>query len=152
MEVSTTMAFINKYVVCYPPDNEDNVMITRYTTCLSDRVGINIIYRDTGFYHSHPWGFISVILWGGYKESIIKFNTEIKIWRGVGSIAYRPYNLMHTIEVPKKAITLFIRGKQKVKSTKVVYDGAVMSDTKMMMKQGFTKAQIKQYVKNLIGK
>lgn len=74
---------------------------------------------DDRAFHDHPWGFISVVLKGGYwehtpmyDESGIFMGNFIR-WRGVGSIAKRKATDWHRIEMPRgeTAWTLFITFK-----------------------------------------
>jgi hypothetical protein len=145
------MAFINKYSVNYPP-KDTSPMIDRYACSLWDQISINVIHRDTQYFHSHPWDYISFILWGGYYESIHEDGNVRTVWRGPGSLLFRKHSAMHSLVVPKKTYTLFFRSKPKVKSTKIIKDGKVMSDVKVLMVEGYSKKQIKDYVNKMIGK
>ena len=46
--------------------------------------------------HDHPWGFLSVVLKGGYWEH--KGDGWAK-WRGAGSVAYRKAKTAHRVEL-----------------------------------------------------
>lgn len=74
-----------------------------------------ILKSDDPEPHDHPFHFISAILLGGYKESILEVETGdiYSHERGIGSIRFRDARTAHVLtlrgdEVP--AITLFLRG------------------------------------------
>jgi hypothetical protein len=56
--------------------------------------------------HDHPWWFISIVLWRGYRE----ITTLGTWWRWPLSIALRWATLPHRIELDKPAWTLVITG------------------------------------------
>lgn len=72
--------------------------------------------------HDHPWGFVSVILSGGYYEE----TPEGKFWRRPGSVLFRPAKWRHRVflEVRERIVggrlfvytvkpwTLVIRGRR----------------------------------------
>lgn len=43
--------------------------------------------------HDHPWGFIAIVLWGGYME----YYLGEWAWRGPGSILRRPATASHNV-------------------------------------------------------
>lgn len=60
-------------------------------------------------FHNHPFNYISIILKGGYSETYIKDDTEIKRTHGFLSVIKRSHNVYHRIDSIKgKTITLFI--------------------------------------------
>lgn len=65
----------------------------------------NLKRSDAGeIYHDHPWGFISIIVWGSYTEE-----TPTRRRRyGLGRILIRPARWIHRIEVERPAWTLII--------------------------------------------
>lgn len=65
----------------------------------------------TTLYHNHPFNYISVILKGGYTESVICNQTnEIKVYKhDFLSIILRKNNIFHRIvKIKGKTLTLFI--------------------------------------------
>ena len=66
------MKLINKQIVSLPSDDKKFTYIVRYMPWFTSRVMVNFIYGDSGVLHSHPWSYFTFILWGGYKETIIK--------------------------------------------------------------------------------
>lgn len=46
--------------------------------------------------HDHPWGFVAVIIRGGYMEQM----ADGYYWRRPGSILWRPAKTAHRIEIP----------------------------------------------------
>lgn len=70
----------------------------------------HFLASDDECFHSHPWLFCSLILRGGYWETIGEHWTETldgprfvhtpKRWHRAGSILFRPAETAHRIEVP----------------------------------------------------
>lgn len=147
------MAIIKKYPMYNPQNPDPSPILHRYTLWFTDRVGVNVIYKDTEFFHSHPWNFVSVILWGGYKEVIKKSDgAEYTVMRRIGTIGYRKFDTFHKIfMLHGKTITLFFKSAQKTKSTKIIYNDKVVSDKKYLYLNGFTKAQVTEYINKLLG-
>jgi hypothetical protein len=132
--------------VCLPSDNNKIERITRYSlSFLIDRVCINILKKEIPYLHSHPWNFVSIVLWGGYKETRFidgKITEEI---HKPGSIIYRKYDDFHIVTPLKdKAITLFFRSKPLVKASQYLINGEIVSDTKFWLSQGYSKEMLKQ--------
>jgi hypothetical protein len=71
--------------------------------------------------HDHPWGYMTIILRGGYWEHTPVFNNDGKMiaefqkWRGPGSIIRRKANEYHWLELAENgtATTLFFMGAQQ---------------------------------------
>jgi len=60
---------IQKQAIILPSHN-GRVCCVRYSILgLIDKICINIIHSDIEDFHDHPWNYISIILWGGYKET-----------------------------------------------------------------------------------
>ena len=59
--------------------------------------------------HDHPWWFVSLLLWGSYREHTVDGTTP---WRRVGSIAFRRATHRHRVEIKpgSKCITFVISG------------------------------------------
>jgi hypothetical protein len=81
---------------------------------------------DDACLHDHPWPFISIILWGGYWESVGKgwgctwgnqwrFCDITRRWYWPGSVLCRRAGHAHRIEITDRhpAWTLVIRGPRK---------------------------------------
>jgi len=81
-----------------------------------------IVRSDDPIMHDHPWGYMTVVLKGGYWEHTPVFNddgkilTEFQTWRGPGSIIKRKAGEYHWLELDESvgpATTLFFMGKQQ---------------------------------------
>lgn len=65
----------------------------------------NLRRSDAGMiYHDHPWGFVSIIIWGGYIEETPTRRRHY----GVGRVLFRPARWIHRIEIERPAWTLII--------------------------------------------
>lgn len=101
----------------------------RLFSCSLFSIFIHRIYKsDEDLHpHSHPWNFLTVILWGGYKEKLwTEFFPEgdaFKYWpyhffrikeatRGLFSVAYRKWDQYHNFELIKTTTTLVITGRR----------------------------------------
>jgi hypothetical protein len=79
-----------------------------------------IVKSDDPILHDHPWGYMTIVLKGGYWEHYPiydKENKQIGIfqeWRGPGSIIIRKATDYHWLELDegKPATTLFFMGPQ----------------------------------------
>lgn len=58
---------------------------------------------DDGVPHDHPWNFYSLVLSGGYVEYLYESGTlnEYVELRPPGSLAYRPAETVHRIEIER---------------------------------------------------
>jgi hypothetical protein len=81
-----------------------------------------IVRSDDPIMHDHPWGYMTVVLKGGYWEHTPVFNddgkilTEFQTWRGPGSIIKRKAGEYHWLELDESvgpATTLFFMGRQQ---------------------------------------
>ena len=65
-----------------------------------------VLISDTGPLHTHPWNYISFILWGGYFEHTEKGCK----WYTPGSVLVRNASVPHKLEIPKgmSAISLIL--------------------------------------------
>jgi hypothetical protein len=67
--------------------------------------------------HDHPWPYLTIILRGGYWESLFDSSGNLlsKKWHGPGSALLRKANTWHRLDVPPgmTAWTLFITGEKK---------------------------------------
>lgn len=61
--------------------------------------------------HDHPWSFITIILWRGYRE----FTPKGVHRKWPGMICYRPAEWRHRVELinEKPAITLVLRFRER---------------------------------------
>jgi len=134
---------IQKQAIILP---NDQVTIVRYSMFgLINKICINVIYADVESYHNHPWDYTSIILWGRYRETQWKDGKTSTKTYYPGSILRRKHNQFHQIiPLGKKAITLFIRGKQKTKSNQWVYNGKVYPESKYWLMKGYTKDKMRK--------
>lgn len=58
--------------------------------------------------HDHPWGFVTVIVSGGYWETT-KQGTK---WRRPGSVLYRPATFAHNVVTVGESWSLVFAGKK----------------------------------------
>lgn len=78
----------------------------------------HILRSDEGRdFHDHPWGYLTIILRGGYWEvrpvlvdNVVSYT--VRTWHGPGSVLLRRANSWHRLELPegKTAWTLFCTG------------------------------------------
>ena len=98
--------------------------LERYYIFLKDRNSFpfnifihKFLKSDPDDLHDHPWGYITLILYGGYWEYYKNDNGLIvKQWCGPGKIQSRPANHTHRIELDKEnpvCWTLFIPKKRQ---------------------------------------
>ena len=68
---------------------------------------------NTPFLHSHPFSYLSLILWGGYSEQVEISGESVYTTYGMGSCLLRPSSLHHRLEqVMPGTLTLFITWKR----------------------------------------
>ena len=67
-----------------------------------------ILKGDRGDLHDHYWSYITIILRGGYWETL----STGKFWRPPGYIGFRSANNLHRVDLEPgtKPLTLFISG------------------------------------------
>lgn len=96
---------------CEARGDGDQPYLTRYTLLQTKRGNLHfhVFHRSDGpEMHDHPWAFISVILWRGYRE----YCHENAFWQGKrtwpGQILYRMASHTHRVELidGKRAVTL----------------------------------------------
>lgn len=105
----------------------------------TDRVCINIIYTDIEHLHSHPWDYFTLILWGGYYETVYEDGKETTYTRRPGYFSRRSHGTFHRISPIKRvAVTFFIRSKKitKMGFAKYIVNGKVMSGAKYWLQRG----------------
>lgn len=129
---------------------DGSVYIERYMLWFTDRICINIMYGDIGHLHSHPWDFHTLILWGGYEETIYRKGCESTHKRLPGYLGTTTVEDFHKIQLIKsKAISLFIRSKKKTKFgfANFIVDGKVVSDVKYWKSKGIGISDLKKLEK-----
>lgn len=144
------MKIFRKEFVASPVYEESSVEVTyikRYMFDFARNFCINFIEGDDSFphLHNHPWDYFTLIIWGGYFETVNEDGKEVTKRRGPGYFSFRKYSDYHRIRpIGKRAITLFWRGKMKQPSTQFLVDGKPMRDMKYWMKQGYSKEYVKK--------
>lgn len=131
------MNLIKVDVVTDPTGKEP--YIKRYMPWFTKRVCINVIYKEQDYPHSHPWNYLTIILWGGYKETIydVATGTEETHVRKVGYIGRSKNDAFHRIEPLKsKVVTLFFRSDTITNFGKLLVDGKPITSVKHFMRQG----------------
>lgn len=76
------------------------------------RMCLHVFHRsDADDLHDHPWPFVSVILWRGYREQSAGARLKRK-WPGM--ILFRPATHVHRVELVdgKRAISLVFMGRR----------------------------------------
>lgn len=137
------MKLIKKEVVYLPIENNEFEHIVRYMPWFTNRVCINVMYGDIRVLHSHPWNYFTLMLWGGYDETVIIEDTRVVKRRYPGWFSFKKYSDYHRIEpIGKRAISLFIRGRERIKYTKFLVDGKEIRDIKYWKSIGCTREQI----------
>lgn len=58
--------------------------------------------------HDHPWNFLAVVLLGGYNE----YHNGVWIWRGPGSILFRPATFRHNVVTRGVSWSVILTGKK----------------------------------------
>ena len=73
------------------------------------------IKSDPDDLHDHPWGYFTLILWGGYWEHVEQWGVVTKNWRGVGYFQTVPATWRHRVELENgnPCWTLFIPNKRE---------------------------------------
>lgn len=117
-------------------DIDGNIQIIRFYPLPTRRVAINVIYFEYDGFHNHLWSFISVILYGGYKETIESKERLRKPF----SFGYINHSCFHRVDlISDKSISLMIRGKDNKKLTTYLVDGKEINEAKYWMKKGYTR-------------
>lgn len=93
-------------VIGADPDDRSNPLLVRYILLRWRWLGIFVHKLCRSDHeralHDHPWTFFSLVLRGGYLEVTEQVGTYpvAKLWRGVGSLAYRPASWRHRVVIP----------------------------------------------------
>jgi len=98
--------------------------LERYYIFLKDRTSFpfnifihKFLKSDPDDLHDHPWGYTTLILYGGYWEYYKNDDDDVvKHWCGPGKLQTRPANHAHRIELDKTnpiCWTLFIPRKRQ---------------------------------------
>jgi hypothetical protein len=126
---------IKTEIVRDPKDG--SVFIKRYMLWFTKKVCVNVIYKDYEHMHCHPWNYFTLILWGGYTETVISDGQTKTVNRYPGYFTYRNYTEFHKISPLKsKAVTLFFRSGLKSKFSKFLVDGKTLPGAKYWLMQG----------------
>lgn len=137
-------------------EHKDQMLIygARYSIFgLIDRICINVIYDDIDYFHSHPWDYVSIILWGGYKETIWKDNKETVKIHKIGSIIRRKHSDFHRLKVlNKRTINLFFMSKKKGKHINIIRDNKPIHEARFWLLEGFSRNILKNIYDNYINK
>lgn len=120
------------------PLDPTSIYIKRYMLWFTKRVCINVIYKEQDYPHSHPWDYMTIILWGGYRETIYdEDGTETTFTRKpfyIGRSKYTTFHRLYPLKTP--VITLFFRSKVIDKFLKFIIDGKVISGARHWGKMG----------------
>jgi len=144
------LGLIKKKTLKLVKDNFNSSYMDRYFLWFTNRVSVNVLSSSDMEMHSHPWDYMSIVLWGGYKETTLSGTKTY----GVGSIIKHKHSEFHSLELIKdKCITLFFASKPKVKSTTFLINGKIVNDLQYQLGQCKTIEQKKALVqayKNLL--
>lgn len=128
---------------------DGRVYMTRYMPWFTKRLCINIIESDTEFMHNHPWDYFTLILWGGYRETVLVNGKETVKLRYPGYFSFRKYDNYHFVQPIKgRTITLFYRSKNKTKNTKFLINGREINELKYWYTTGISKSKLRNLSKN----
>lgn len=109
----------------------------------TNRICINVMYDDIDILHSHPWNYFTLMLWGGYDETILIDGKEVTKRRYPGWFSFKKYTDYHKVNpIRKRAITLFIRSKDKINGTRFYINGKAIRDMKYWKSLGCTRKQM----------
>ena len=148
------MKFFRKETINVPRDEETETVDTymvRYMFDFFRNVCINVILGDdmipglkeqsrVSGLHNHPWDYFTLVLWGGYYETLVIDGEQVTKKRRPGWFAFRKYNEYHSLRpINKKAITLFIRFKRRQFCTYYMVDDKPISEVRYWLKQGYSK-------------
>jgi hypothetical protein len=137
------MNLFKKEIIRLPLDDNDTKRIVRYSLPFTDRLCINVMYGDIDILHSHPWNYFTLMLWGGYDETILIDGKEVTKRRYPGWFSFKKYTDYHKVNpIRKKAITLFIRSKDKINGTRFYINGKAIRDMKYWKSLGCTRKQM----------
>ncbi len=100
-------------MIIFKPYSNIKDFLQRFTLLKVGKLHIRlhkIVDEDqTPLYHNHPFHYISIILKGGYTESILNGESKIVKSHGLLSIINRDRNVFHRIDKLRgETITLFI--------------------------------------------
>lgn len=111
-ETRTVKLFRRKVISgCDSRGDAESPYLTRYTL-LETRRGslcLHVFHRsDADVMHDHPWSFVSLILWRGYREHTPR--GVRRYWPGM--LLFRSAEHIHRVELieERPAVTLVLRG------------------------------------------
>lgn len=116
------MKLITKKIImgCDSRGDGERPYLTRYASpvVFGCAIYLHIFHRsDADVFHDHPWPFVTIPLWRGYREYTMDGINQLKPFRAY----YRPATWLHRVQlfrdfrtVPhteKPAVTLVLRGR-----------------------------------------
>jgi len=130
-------------VVSVLPVDLNKECIVRWFPFFTRRVCVQALPNDLPYFHNHPWNFVSVVLWGGYREHLLVDGQERVVIHRPGSIIRRTTDQFHYIEpLNGKAVTLFFMSKRKANTTKFLIDGVAYDEIDFWLRIGCDKQSI----------
>jgi hypothetical protein len=131
-----------------PLNNDTKPIMVSYT--LFGRICIHIFRGDVPFLHNHTFNYFTLILWGGYKETILEDGIEIEHDRRVGWWDIRDQHVFHKTKLKTNiCVTLFLKSKEKRKNFQAIVDGELLNDIAYYKKIGYSRKQIVNLIKNI---
>jgi hypothetical protein len=115
----------------YSPDLPDSPYLFRWTLFSCGRFQIllhRFLRSDSAAVHDHPWSFVSIVLWGGYREELQRADLRIEtrttdalrmsqivefLHRPWFSLARRRAEDRHRVEIDGPAWTLVVTGPRR---------------------------------------
>ena len=90
----------------------------------------------TPYLHSHPFRYLSIILWGGYSEQILVGEQIITKTHKIGSIILRSAETHHRITKAKNCRTLFFAFDSSYKWQLKKHNSIIKEDFKIPTQSG----------------
>ena len=119
------LGLIKRIVLRLAQDDFDSEYMVRYYPFFTNRVCINVVQDADICMHSHPWNYVSVILYGGYTETTPKGTKTYKPF----SILKRKHSDFHKLSLIKsKCISILFMSKLKANTTTWIHNGKKMTD------------------------
>jgi hypothetical protein len=137
---------INRRVIT-SPDLPDDPYLVRWTlfSCPWFQVLLHRFLRsDSAAVHDHPWNFVSLVLWRGYREFLrphdapdyapLDWNWPLR--RRPLSLAFRRAEDRHRVEIDGSAWTLVVTGRKR--RTWYFYPWGIRVPWRVMVRLGET--------------
>lgn len=103
-------------------------------------------------FHNHPFSFLSLILYGGYREDILDVSKNITTYtHKPGSILFRHHTMFHRVYTLKKyAVTFHIRTyiKQDFSNLYILESGEVLNYYQYYRRMGYSKHWLLNNIRN----